>query len=353
MYSLGLVVNQNILRIQLVRKLWVHLTPKETYGLSSPDKIQRLGQSLGDVRRKELSNLIALERQLNEVRRGYSTIDSTGKLVPTAQTKDIQGVKFSSFIESSEPRHIHKESLPSIAKMLANAVEVSQFDALERLLRLQKLYLLTERIILSSDIGEIEKNPLDRRWFDRWKLSACEVSNGGLQQLWARVLLEELKRPNSSSLWALSHLSSFNVEDAENLNKIASLCCGDFIYRGALQALTSHYEPELFEQLEERSILRGVYGKVLTKTLTTSASDGYLYNLEVADKVLAISPSQPRAELHLPAYPLTSVGKELVSLVSCQADPVYVERIVEDLQTRGMNVEVSDDHSNLDKINRV
>ena len=41
-------MSQSGLRVQLLKKLWVHLTPKETYGLSSPDKIQRSGQTLGE-----------------------------------------------------------------------------------------------------------------------------------------------------------------------------------------------------------------------------------------------------------------------------------------------------------------
>lgn len=343
-------MSQTLLRIQLLRKLWVHLTPKETFGLSSPDKIQRSGQTLGEIRRQELSHLINVERQLHEVRRGTSTLDAHGKLVQAGEIRDIREVKFSSIIEQSEPQAVQKEGLPDLQKLLNNAAEIHTLDALERLLRLQKLYLLTERIILSMEIGEIDKSAMDRRWFNRWKLNACEISNGGLQQLWAKILIRELKKPGTTSLRALEHLSFFNHEDAENLNKVASWSCGDFIYRSALQALPDHFETELFEQLEEQSIVRGVYGKVLTKTLRSRNENEFSYQIVMADKILAITSTQPRTELHVPAYMITSVGRELISLVNPAADNAYLKLVVQDLQARGMSVQVQDRTSVLNNL---
>lgn len=335
-------MSQTLNRIQLLRKLWVHLTPKETYGLTSPDKIQRSGQTLGDIRRQELSHLINIERQLHEVRRGHSTLDATGKLTESDEIRDIQQVKFSSIIESAEPQQVQKEGLPDLLKMLENASEVSKFDALERILRLQKLYLLAERIILAMDIIDIDKSALDRRWFNRWKLNACEISNGGLQQLWARILIRELKNPGTTSLRALEQLSSFSHEDAENLNKVASWACGDFIYRSALQALPDHFETELFEQLEEQGIVRGVFGKVLSKTLRSEQDQDFSHKIPMAGKILTIRSTQPRSELHVPAYMLTSVGRELISLVSPEIDHAYLKLVAQDLQARGMSVQIQD-----------
>lgn len=255
-----------VLRIQLLRKLWVHLSAKETFGLTPPDHIQRSGRQLGEVRRKELMHLLQVEKNLHELRRGYVSLNEEGKLVKTAMNESINDVAFSSIIEKQEAPQEQESLLPEIGQMLKNAVELSEYDALERLLRLQKLYLLTERIILGLDINEIDKGALDRRWFNRWKVNACEISNGAMQQLWARILVRELRNPGSSSIRALEYLSGFSLEDAENLNRLASWALVDFVYRSALQALPDHYDSELFERLEEQGIVRGVFGKVLVMT---------------------------------------------------------------------------------------
>ncbi len=333
-------MSQSLLRIQLLKKLWVHLAPKEVYGLSSPDKIQRAGQTLGEVRRKELTHILNVERQLHELRRGHASLDPAGKIIRSAEIRDIREVKFASIIESGEQAEVEHEALPDIAKMIDNAEEVNRLDALERLLRLQKLVLLTERIILGLELAQIDKGPLDRRWFSRWKRNAGESSNGALQQLWARILVRELINPGTTSLRALEQLSCFSLEDAEALNKLGSWVCGDFIYRSALQALPREFDMELFEGLEEQGILRGVHGKVLSKTLYSQSETDFIHELALADKVIRIHCPQPRPELHVPAYMISRVGRELISLGNASVDEAYLEAMVQDLHARGMSVSV-------------
>lgn len=336
-------MNQSFYRVQLLKKLWVHLTPKETYGLSSPDKIQRSGLNLGEVRRRELSHLLTVERQLHELRRGHSAMDSSGRLIRCAEIRDIRDVKLVSIIENAEQADVQTESLPDLARMLDNAEDLQRLHELERVLRLQKLYLLAERMILGMTLSEIDTGPLDRRWLNRWKLNASESSNGALQQLWARILVNELIKPGRTSLWALAYLSNFSLEDAENLTHLASWLCGDFIYRSALQAISSPIDSaSMLHRLEEQSIVRGVTGKVLTKTLLSESETEFSYQMVLADKLLLIQSRQARPELNIPAYLITSVGKELLSLVPGIADPPYLELIVQDLQARGMTVKIVD-----------
>lgn len=334
-----------VLRIQLLRKLWVHLSAKETFGLTPPDNIQRSGRQLGEVRRKELMHLLQIEKNLHELRRGHAELDAEGNMIKIASSDNYNDVAFSNFIEGAEAPKEQESKLPEIGSMLQNAIELANFDALERLLRLQKLYLLTERIILGLDFQEIDKGALDRRWFNRWKVNACEISNGAMQQLWARILVRELRNPGSSSIRALEYLSGFGLEDAENLNRLASWALGDFVYRSALQALPDHYDSELFERLEEQGIVRGVFGKVLSKALRTDTDDGFRCVLLVADKRLTITSNQARTELHVPAYMLTSVGRELLTLVAPTVDQDYLELVIQDLHARGMSVDVNDNES--------
>lgn len=334
-----------VLRIQLLRKLWVHLSSKETFGLTPPDQIQRSGRQLGEVRRKELMHLLQIEKNLHELRRGYVELNDKGELIKTAHQEHYNDVAFSSIIEKQDTPIEKEVKLPEIGAMLQNAIELSHYDALERLLRLQKLYLLTERIILGLDINEIDKGAMDRRWFNRWKVNACEISNGAMQQLWARILVRELRNPGSSSIRALEYLSGFGLEDAENLNRLASWTLSDFVYRSALQALPDHYDSELFERLEEQGIVRGVFGKVLSKVLRTDMDGSFRTVLHIADKKLTITSTQARTELHVPAYMLTSVGRELLTLVAPPVDKDYLELVIQDLHARGMSVTVEENES--------
>lgn len=328
------------LRIQLLRKLWVHLTPKEMFGIMSPDRIQRLGLSLGDVRRQELSNIHNIERQLNELRRGYSEIDLEGRLVKSASAAEVRDVAFSSIIEFSSESVGAVDKTPTITEMLQNARALSDMESLGRLLRLQKVYLLTERIILGMNPADIDKGTLDPRWFSRWRISVSEIPNGPMQQMWARILVRELMKPGSNSLRVLDLLACMSLEDAELLSRLSALTLGDFVYRSALQALQEQYDPEMLEKLEELGIIRGVFGKVYSKVLRTDANPHFRCSLTLGDKRLLISADQDRNELSIPAYLLSNLGKEIISLFSAAADKAYLDLVISDLHARGMKVSV-------------
>lgn len=330
------------LRVQLLRKLWVHLTPKEMFGIMSPDRIQRLGLSLGEVRRQELSNIHNVERQLNELRRGYSELDSEGRMLKSATSADVRDVAFSSIIEFSSDVQAVAEKTPTIAEMLQNARVSSDMEALGRMLRLQKVYLLTERIILGMNPAELDKGTLDPRWFSRWRINVSEIPNGPMQQMWARILVKELIRPGSHSLRALDLLALMTLEDAEMLNTLTGLTLDDFVYRSAVQALHEQHEPEMFETLEDIGILRGVFGKVCSRVLRSASNQRFECTLTLGDKQLMLVSDSDRNELSIPAYVLTSLGKEIISLFSAAAEKDYLELVVSDLQARGMKVSVSD-----------
>lgn len=330
------------LRVQLLRKLWVHLTPKEMFGIMSPDRIQRLGLSLGEVRRQELSNIHNVERQLNELRRGYSELDSEGRMLKSATSADVRDVAFSSIIEFSSDVQAVAEKTPTIAEMLQNARVSSDMEALGRMLRLQKVYLLTERIILGMHPAELDKGTLDPRWFSRWRINVSEIPNGPMQQMWARILVKELIRPGSHSLRALNLLALMTLEDAEMLNTLTGLTLDDFVYRSAVQALHEQHESEMFETLEDIGILRGVFGKVCSRVLRSASSQRFECTLTLGDKQLTLVSDSDRNELSIPAYVLTSLGKEIISLFSAAAEKDYLELVVSDLQARGMKVSVSD-----------
>ncbi len=330
-------MTEGLKRLQLLKKLWVHLSPNEAFGLTSPDKIQRSGSSLGEVRRKELANLLLIEKQLHELRRGYAKIEA-GKLIQSSEFKQIAEVRYSSIIEHSGAQRVELDSLPDISRMLDNAEQVSRYDALERMLRLQKLYLLAERIILGQEALDVDLEPLDRRWFTRWKLKASEISNGPLQHLWAEMLVQELEAGGSSSLRTLEQLSLWGIEDAENLQKMASWVCGDFVHRGVFEAQRQAPTWEILRTMEDQGILRGVYGKVLCKSLYSESHDYFLSRITIGSMIFELSAPYWQEDIQIPAFLLTQLGKQLVRLVSVPIDPRYREAILQDFKVRGISI---------------
>ncbi len=68
-------------------------------------------------------------------------------------------------------------------------------------------------------IGEISDD-----WLNRFRDSACEKSSEEAQELFAKVLAGEIRKPGSFTLKALSTLADMNQEVAQLFNKFCSLC---------------------------------------------------------------------------------------------------------------------------------
>lgn len=330
------------LKIQLLRKLWAHLTPRETIGVMSPDRIQRLGLSLGDIRRQELSNIHNLERQLSELRRGYLDVDEEGRLVKSATASDVRDVAYSTIIDFSSESSDAVDNAPTLGDMLTNARKLNEVESVGRLLRLQKVYLLTERIILGMNPTDIDKGMLDPRWFSRWRIGVSEIPNGAMQQMWARILVNELMKPGSNSLRALDVLAALSLEEAELINRLSGFVLGDFVSRTALLAVEDHAEPEWLASLEELGILRGVSGRTCNKTLRSQSDEGFVFDVITTDKRLSLQGSSAKGELVLPAYLLTVLGQDIVGLFSAPVDERYLALVVDDLGARGVSVTVVD-----------
>jgi hypothetical protein len=335
-------VSNPALKIQLLRKLWAHLTPRETIGLMSPDRIQRLGLTLGDIRRQELSNIHHLERQLSELRRGYLDVDEEGRLVKSATASDVRDVAYSSIIDFSSESSDAVDNAPTLGDMLTNARKLNEAESVGRLLRLQKVYLLTERIILGMNPSEIDKGMLDPRWFSRWRIGVSEIPNGAMQQMWARILVNELMKPGSNSLRALDVLAALSLEEAELINRLSGYVLGDFVSRTALHATEDQADPEWLASLEELGILRGVSGRTCNKTLRSQQPDGFHYEIMTVDKRIGFQGIAHKEELMLPAYLLTVMGQDIVGLFSAPLDERYFSHVTDDLKARGVEVTVVD-----------
>lgn len=309
------------LRVQLLRKLWSCLNASETFILTSLERIQEGDVSMGDVRRDELMQLLALESQLQERR--------------TAIGLGVNDVNKSSALDTAQ------ESKPQIDMGVAlyHARLNEDYQLLERSLRLQKLIMLTERMIQNLDVSVVESEAIDLRWMSCWKFHAARSSNGGMQQLWARALVSELCRKGSCSLRTLDFMANMEVDIADKIHRVAAWAFGSFVYRTPLQALP-YYQHEDMELLEELGILRGVYGKVYSKRLVSSESAYFFKTLRIGQHELTFSSKIPRTELSIPAFKVTALGEELMELMTIETDMLYLDKVAQDLQGRGFDFQI-------------
>lgn len=63
--------------------------------------------------------------------------------------------------------------------------------------------------------------PVDIDWFTRFRITAQDVSNAEMKDLWAKILAGEVAQPNSYSLRTLEVVKNLSKEDAEIFRKVS------------------------------------------------------------------------------------------------------------------------------------
>ena len=86
--------------------------------------------------------------------------------------------------------------------------------------RLQETMEETMRQISSIPSDEISDEPIPQTFFNRWRRDAEMIDEDWLRQWWARVLVEETKKPNSVSLRTLEVVRNISREEAELFSKM-------------------------------------------------------------------------------------------------------------------------------------
>lgn len=79
---------------------------------------------------------------------------------------------------------------------------------------------ITTDILKDTPEEDIADESVDPDWFTRWRREACTVGNPEMQQLWARILAEEIKSPHAISLRTLDILKNITKAEAEIFCKV-------------------------------------------------------------------------------------------------------------------------------------
>ena len=91
------------------------------------------------------------------------------------------------------------------------------------------LSLAMEELARTTD-DKVSDKAIDKDWFSRWRAEARLVTSDELRRMWARILVEEVKAPETISLKTLDVLKNLTKKDIEIFIKVARLHIGHLIY---------------------------------------------------------------------------------------------------------------------------
>lgn len=161
-----------------------------------------------------------------------------------------------------------------------------------------------------SEPGEGDERPtLDEDWLNVFERYAEDASSKKLQEMWARVLAGEIRKPTSISLKTLRFISELDQSVATVFTRYASgIINNDFIPKP--NTFISETIAE-FSALEEAGLITAPFTSAVTRNATATSAPVILTYQKHAIKIYA----PEGTKLIIKAIPLTRVGREIASII--------------------------------------
>lgn len=304
-------------------------------GALKPWQIKRVEGAYAEARIKERILLEKFDQDIIDVKSGRSHINAKGVLVRNNIQTPLSLVGPD---QTTEPSTIGKLEL---SKGFASAAKDSNdAQVLQQCVNLKRIALFAEEDAERIDIDRGEPTPtegsaqgVDEDWFTKWRVNAQNVGREEMQRLWGRLLTNEVALPGSFSLHTIDFLSRLSNVDVQLISKLAPFhtslgiidCTDDYFRENGLAYID-------FMELNDLGIING-----LGQTDRPDASpelrnrgDLKVSHITCNSTVLEIEfVPQRNEEARFTVYPVTKVGREILSLAQFPPNDSYLQLIAE------------------------
>jgi hypothetical protein len=184
---------------------------------------------------------------------------------------------------------------------------------------------VVEQLKTETDITD-EK--LDEDWITRFFSYAEEISNDEMQNLWARILAGEIKKPKSFSLRTLQTLRNISKEEAQIFTKIGKYAIKAqkeaFVYKGNSGKILENIGINFNEiiLLQELDLIHT--GDFLSFTLRKTKTLNSTHFI-IGNNIVIVEKQQETPDKAIPVYLFTSTGKELLNLIEINPEFEYIQ----------------------------
>ncbi len=247
-----------------------------------------------------------------------------------------------------KPRSIRKEAdakayeIGIIEEAKTKALNEGKEKEAETYLRIQErlIFKETERQNNIDRIAEktakqfeleenVSEEPVNKDWSKRFFNIAEDVSDEEMQEIWARILAGEIKKPNSYSLRTLELLKNLSKWEAEVFMKFAKLAISysntSFILNFKNEKLLEDKYKLNFKErllLEELGLLTA--NDLQIKVFATKQEISNTYYV-FGNQLINLEKPKNQPEQQLQVLVFTKIGQELLNLV--QSEPAELEYI--------------------------
>jgi hypothetical protein len=250
---------------------------------------------------------------------------------------------------------------------LENAIAVMLDDEKKHVIK-QKLNLLstTEKaynLLEDNSEEQLSENhtDIDSYWFERWREEAEKANTDNVQNLWAKILNQEMRTPKSVSLRTMSFIKDLSKEEAKLIELIISTSFEDFVVydirKGKIKKSEAEWSTmpnednslliqigvtydQIFE-LNELGIISGVSLGGFSRNILSRSDNKYLCNICVNNEIMTIVNDDANICVELCFYRLTAIGVELKNILKLNDDKAYYDLFLKKIKDLGFELTVS------------
>jgi hypothetical protein len=322
---------------RLVDKIWLTLFGGGDNALLAAWCSRREGKDRSRVRAAEWKAVTAMLAELDDLHAGRRIFNRNGEIVEAGDMGAVGRIRLNPLIEVREEDPLADLRIPDVAEALQKVRLDADIQALRRSLNVRRVGLKAE-VMADKAIGlPVSDRPVDPDWLYRWNEAAARAVGDDFQDLWARVLLDEVRQPGTHGLRTLAFLATLARADIETLRIAARLELSGALCREATGYFQADIHEPMFDQLVDIGLLEAAQSAV---TLATAAASGLRVVLRCQNKALYIE--GVGEDLDLAVQRFTRLGREVLALFGGNADSAYLFSIGNSLKKRGFKVDIGD-----------
>lgn len=318
---------------KLVIKMWETLADKGIGSLLKPWKIVREGRAHNEVSRARLLEIAQAERYMEDIRSGKKQLKDFSHFLSSDSTTPIK----------SSPIEHRIEPTLNLQAILEVSERSRIGDLAYREINVAKAIIHAEES-LRNDPQEPPEEKIYDDWLFRWRNYASEISADEMQFLWGKLLAGELKAPGSFSLRCLDFMRNLSQKEANIISK-----CLPFVIGGSILWANDNLLFELGEikldlllEMQDIGVLSGVEVIHMFHKWETVIPGKFEFAFRFGDRALIVRHDDPKKEPSIPAYKLTSVGREIYRLVQPKPHLEYLQKLGKLWQENGFSVSFGD-----------
>lgn len=322
------------LRVKLVEKVWRTLFGGGESAVMAPWQAQRRAKDRPRVRDAELKAIATMHAELDDLHAGRKTFNRAGEIVEARDDRSVSRIVLNSIIEVQEEDPVASLQVPDTAEALRAVHLEADIAALRRSLNLRRVGLRAEALAEETAATALSERPVDPDWLMRWQEAAARAVATDFQDLWARVLVDEVRQPGTHSLRVLSFLATLSRADVETIRIVSRMDMGGYVCRDAPGYFQNDIHEPMFDLLEYMGLLDPDASAAVV--LPTTVSSGLRATLNCHGRMLVVE--GVGESLAVPVRRFTRIGREVFTLFGGGADSAYLFAVSNVLKQRGYKV---------------